>query len=812
MTRSSICFGLVLALTGVLSLPARAEQRPKEVTIKKVWVGFPVGRVDDDGFPTGDEGGVFKSGFWTPVYVKLEVGLNPIVPKQYAVVVQSADVDDVNNRYVVPLTAHTAQEKFPVLAYTKPGSSFGDITVSVQEYAQAEGEKPAQLGRTIDTFNSEGSFHSLSVGSTLYLAVGSQLSELQDSLRAPGGGNSQNIKLASIPNVKLMPTQWFAYAPVDLLIVSTSNEAFIKELVNEAESPPNRWSALVEWVRRGGHLVISTHQKRDRVAALDDKAGLLPMTLTGEEEPLPEPADALAGGVHTLSWKDHGTLHLQRIEKGQPQPIYVAKLKLKPFPRESEWLVPRGPKDGPAVIVRGTYGLGQVTLVTLDLEHLPFKEGDKAAESAFWKNFREDLGAERSAGNQNDQFVVSGPAWGTVNNDLATKLQQNLEYFEDIPVIGFGWVALFILLYILVVGPLDYFFLKKVVKRLELTWITFPAVVILISVGAYFVAYWIKGDKLKMNKVDVVDIDLQTEQVYGNTWFTLFSPRIEHYTIGIEPADPHWAPGGAKDFAPVVSWMDRPETNIYGSGRSRGQSLFRRAYDYEADAAGLRGVPIQVWSMKSFTASWEAPTRGRLVSHTLHHPADNPTWIEGTVTSHLPVELDDVTVFYRQQCYALGKLPRETEVRVGDVKLKNRNLESWFSALNPGYNASPFGQRRGAAEGREPAESIVRSLAFYEASPQVGRANLRNTSLRYLDQTWRLRHLQDEVILYGRVPEQQGDAQTVAQDPASPSRLWLRDLPQGGRPWPGLSGTLRQETFVRIYIPVAPVPEEAGPK
>jgi hypothetical protein len=821
MMRSAIGVGLVLALTAGWSLTARAAQPPKEVAVKKVRVGFPVGGLDEDGFPAGDEEGKFKSGFWTPVYVKLEIGLNPIAPNQYAIVVESADVDDVNNHYVVPLTAHTAGERFTVLALTKPGSSFADITVSVQEYAKGDGTKPAQLGRTIDTFSSDGSFHSIQIGNSLYLVLGSAkvYGRLKESLAPPGEPVVTNVQLASVHDVQQMPAQWFAYAPVDLLILCTGDKTFIDKLVSDRD----RWSAIAEWVRRGGHLVISAGQNQNLVADLDTQHSLLPMALTAEKVALPEPADALAPGLHTLNWKNKTQFNLQRVDReGKAEPIYVVKLEPKldgekggkaRFPRESEWLVPREPKGGPAVIVRGTYGLGQVTLVTLDLEQVPFKEGDKASETAFWKNFREDLGGERAVVNQNEQFGIAGPGWGTVSNDLATKLQQNLEYFEDIPVIGFGWVALFILLYILVVGPLDYFFLKKVVKRLELTWITFPAVVIFISVVAYFVAYWIKGDKLKMNKVDVVDIDLHNEQVYGNTWFTLFSPRIEHYTIGIEPA-PDWPPGGAKDYSPVVSWMDRPETNPYGSGRSRGQSLFHRAYDYEPDAVGLRGVPIQVWSMKSFTASWEVPTQGRLVTHKIHRLADNPTWIGGTVTSHLPVDLEDVTVFYRQECYALGKLPRgDTEVRLGDVKLKKINLESWFSALSPGYNVNPFGQRRGSAEAHEPAEAIVRWLAFYDAAPPQGsRASLRNTSLRYLDQSWRMRHLQDEVILYGRVAARQGDAQTVAKDPASPSRLWLRDLPQTGHSWPELSGTLRQETFVRIYIPVAPAPQEAGPK
>src|SRR5204862_2295257 len=158
-------------------------------------------------------------------------------------------------------------------------------------------------------------------------------------------------------------------------------------------------------------------------------------------------------------------------------------------------------------------------------------------------------------GNQN----TYGP-YGRMNNDneLASSLRTNLEQFPDVSNISFGWVALFIFIYILVVGPLDYFFLKKVVKRLELTWITFPTVVLIVSTVSYFTAYALKGNDLLINKADLVDIDLNSQTAYGHTWFTLFSPRIQHYTVGIEPAAPLWAAEVADDKkaeSVVVSWM-----------------------------------------------------------------------------------------------------------------------------------------------------------------------------------------------------------------------------------------------------------------
>src|SRR5207244_3672137 len=88
--------------------------------------------------------------------------------------------------------------------------------------------------------------------------------------------------------------------------------------------------------------------------------------------------------------------------------------------------------------------------------------------------------------------------------DMKAEIKRSLERFEDIPTISFGWVMLFLLLFIALVGPLDYLLLKKVFKRLELTWVTFPAIVIMASVFAYCAAYSLKGEDLRVNKIDLI--------------------------------------------------------------------------------------------------------------------------------------------------------------------------------------------------------------------------------------------------------------------------------------------------------------------
>jgi hypothetical protein len=384
--------------------------------------------------------------------------------------------------------------------------------------------------------------------------------------------------------------------------------------------------------------------------------------------------------------------------------------------------------------------------------------------------------------------------------DLGWQLQRSLEQFDSVPVIQFGWVALFILIYILIVGPLDYLFLKKVVKRLELTWVTFPIVVIVVSAAAYFTAYALKGNDQRMKKIDLIDFDLTSQTAQGQTWFSIFSPRVQNYTIGVEPST-SWGLTKEPVSPPVVSWMARVS--------NARQSLFRRSYDYETNAGGLQRVPIQVWSDKCFQATW-------------HHkldPANPPLTVNlqavgndltGSITSNLPVELQSVSVFYRGSVYELGTIEPGAENR-RQVTATKVAFDQW-SKQNLGMAPpqqqpnQPAWMRTQQIAQAEPSANIVREVMFHEKFEEgQGRARTpRNAGVRELDESWRLGPDAPgaSAIIYGTVALQQGLAKDVIPAPGTITRLWLGVLPGGDPDKRNLSGTMHQETHLRFYVPV----------
>src|SRR5262249_39901098 len=302
--------------------------------------------------------------------------------------------------------------------------------------------------------------------------------------------------------------------------------------------------------------------------------------------------------------------------------------------------------------------------------------------------------------------------------------------------------------------------------------------------------------------VDLVDIDLAGQRCYGTTWFTLFSPRIQLYTVGIEPAAPLWTPepeGTNKAAGVVVSWLGRPEAGVGGWHRPRPPRLCRGASEYDTDAAGLTSVPIQVWTSKAFTASWERPFKSDQPAPRVRR-RQNASGVEGTLTNPLPVALEDAVLIYGEsesqvKVYQLGTLvPGQSKPL---VTVKDVQLSQWLSS---GVQVGEFAVDSG----------LMRRIMFHGASANPDA--LHDRALHHLDQSWR-RSWKSGAMLVGRVARAQGPAENVTQEAVSPSRLWLGRLPSSGEGRPVLNGSMTQDTYVRVFVPVGPaLAAESEPK
>jgi hypothetical protein len=742
------------------------------------------------GLPGGTATTRSRNGTWAPVYVTLRAGAEGNPQGAFRLAVESTDGEEMPYRYTVAVPALAAAEERVVVTYARPGTDGSEFTAKVQ----APDGRTLQTAQKIRRDSSNANREILEPRDVLFLTLGARLPGLHRALQPAAKENEADDAergtrgFAVIENAALLPDRWFGYEAADVVLLATGGEGFVRQMLEDGD--PARRNALLGWVQRGGRLVLSVGRNHQLVGQLLNKF----------KSPLI--SCEIKGSVVRASLPNVTTWAGREAQQAQQQPLRQVEItRLQPG-RDTHTVVL---EDADAddlekrpIVVAAPCGLGRVVLVAFDLESPPFSTWE--SQAAFWKKLQAEV-APRPGG-QNK----SG------GGELADELQRSVETFGEVPVISFGWVALFLLLYIILVGPLDYFVLKKVFKRLELTWITFPLVVIAVSVAAYLTTYYVKGDDLWINKVDLEDVDLHGPgTVYGTTWFALFNPRSQSFTVGLEPASPGWAPPGGNVEPAVLAPLEGPLRTVPGS-----PGLFRRAYEYAEDATGVRGVPVPVWATRAFTASWRAPAGEVPPVEADVRLARDGTALVGTLVNHLPVELQGVGLFYRGQWYTVPVLMPGQRLEVQSLferGVARKPVADWFNdpAWTPRVPVAAFNEAsRPQVLGAQKSYRALKPLMFHALS---GNAEADDSGLRPLDQSWRLQPLSmvptppqlqylDEAILVGRAPSVTDRAEAVTAGGSSPSRLWLDALP-GTRPdRPALDGHLSQETYVRVFIPV----------
>jgi hypothetical protein len=727
-------FTIVVCFLHAVSSISQAAAQSTQAAIEEVRLGFPALAPAEDGRDR-----LAKAGFWLPVYVHLQTGFRGTVHAE------SVDSDDVPNIYPAAPGSFSINEPQTLLGYTKPGSMRFDVQVTLR----ADNDE-VRLRKTTDA---------MPVDESLCLCLGSGLAGLNQARHSDNPAHrTADYRVAHVPHVALAPDRWYGYDAVDLAILTTADRQFVAELLQDDV----RKQALGDWVRRGGRLLISCGRNRRLLAELCRGLGLpLPV-----EEAGPMPASALQP---LRTW----TIGHQPFPETAALWENGVKLVRRPG-APCEMLLPaREQEQAPPLVMRWPGGMGQVTLVAFDLDQAPFVSWPGQAD--FWRTLLPKAGIRATA-----PATATGhrPAPDSGATDLATVLQHNLEKFPHVQTVPFGWTALLIAAFIVVVGPLDYLLMNRWRKRLRLGWVTFPAVVTLVTAAACFGAYRLKGQELCVNKVDLMDVDLAAGRCYGTTWFSVFSPRTQLYDITIEPIM-EGATSAAIENGPVVSWFGRPEAGFGGFNRPRTQIVSGRAYEYDVNASGLKGVPIPIWSSKSFTGRWESVFSSQQRPSRLRRRPQT-SGLDGIVVNPLTVTLHDAALIHgdtesQVRVYQLGTL------MPGQGKPLAAVPEMQFSQWLP-------------STGKESAtipNALMRRIMFHDATANLD--GMRNHALRFLDQSWR-RALRETAMLVARAAPGKSTA-------AAGLKLRLTGGEATDHATPGIGA---QETHYRILVPVAP--------
>jgi hypothetical protein len=750
---------IVTSLVFALGVPssALAQRSSRGVEVENMRVGF------DASISSLKSSNSFKIGAWTPIWVQLRGGNERFTGFMD---VSVADDDGTPTTFRMPVDV-PANQSARFTAYGRPGSRQPEFAIRLID------QNGRKVGGALQDTVMPQAPESIMPDGNLILTMGrpqgvETIASLPGFQVAERGSNRNGTSGVDVITARIdpqqvgsMPGRWYGYDAARAIVVDTTDQDAISAL------DALRGQPIVDWVARGGHLVVAVGAKwqavRDSVLA-----PILPGLPSGQEKVASlEALDMFVGSNKPIT------------PPGTP-PVLITKLE----ELEERGGVALSVQSKMPLVVRGAHGFGRVTLITLDVDQKPF--ADWADRSLFWVRAI-DLKRPR-----NDQGGA-GPNLGGAQiyqsgvSDLSSQLRVALEQFPGVKLIPFGWVAFFIFLYILLIGPGDYFFLKKVLKRMELTWITFPTIVVTVSLLAYYAAYVLKGNDLLVNKVDVVDIDQAAGIARGNSWISLFSPQNRDYTIRTIPlpldqdappvaeassaGQPVRPPAGTEV---VTTWFSAPEDAFGAMGNSGRRFSFAGAgYTYEPPSGveWLESVRIPIWSTKCVSSRWFGPG-AHLVDSDLQ--PEGPDRLTGIVTNRQSVPLEDAIVAFGKQVYLLGKVAPGATVR---VELNNvRNLSGLLKDKQHNYLSDHQWDR----EHRIDRMDLMLAAMFHDSESSLASERvLANDPLHSLDLTGQLA-LQRPML--------------VARINRPGARLALDNVPSAPK--------IEQLTLVRIILPL----------
>ncbi len=391
---------------------------------------------------------------------------------------------------------------------------------------------------------------------------------------------------------RIVPWDWTGFSSLDLLMLYDTNWSELNR---------QQLNAIKEWVQNGGRLLIVMGS--EPLAADNPIAQMLPFEIEPSRQ-MELPAGFLSKfGLN--SQKSETVVRWPMKERSDSNAVGIEKFD-----------------SGDIIFATSYIGFGRVGVLGFDPEGL---SGGQASNSAsFWVEIISKVLDDSSAAltetrsSSRSARVVSGFSTSVVlQRRIAINDQQKsgpefqdthsfaiggpqlcsnavMGYFYNLPQLrplSIIWVILLFALLALLLGPVDYFVLKRLDKQ-PLTWLTSCFWIILFSAGAYYGVAYLRGGRLTFRAVSVLDGIKKTGCSWSTTYSGLFAPSSADYKIeGL--ANNQWWSG----ISPTAN-------NIYRySEQGPGRSIYFDQFDGKNIPSSL---PVSIWTMQCLMTETKA--------------------------------------------------------------------------------------------------------------------------------------------------------------------------------------------------------------
>lgn len=496
------------------------------------------------------------------------------------------------------------------------------------------------------------------------------------------------------------PDRWEGYATLDALVWGGN-------IIPPSRISDDSAQALLEWVERGGNLVIALPAAGDpwSIGTPDRHAfsALLPTTAPTRIDdvrvssllPLLSVSDALRApdartrlaifDPSTLKdgWRPFIAVPARRDSRGNPEIPSV-------FSADSI--------DGALVGIRREYGFGHITLLGIDVEELAARglqtpampQGDVFWNRVLGRRADTPSGAEYTALEDTKRLAGGGYTEQVgEGNNIAAEIGLAGE-----AAVGVLAATAVFTLYWLIAGPFG-FALLKMFKREKWAWVVYVGVAAAFSLGIWLIGGTLSGSDARIKHLTVLDMierapgeadPSATQWRRATGWFSLYAPNYGSTRVELDPS----ADGRSARRNLLTSWRSFGSTVEGFPSRER--------YEIELDTPGSIDAPSRATSI-DFRAEWLGALNegwGRLPSITTPVTAkvDRSSGaprieLTGTLRHDLPGPLQDLLAIHiwpaqnplqTLKPVELGKAPERRFVG----QLPNRGTMVSIQRWNPG--------------------------------------------------------------------------------------------------------------------------------
>jgi hypothetical protein len=699
MARSFCLIAIVVLYAATL---ARADESQQPPSVESVRIGFD---------------NTYKLGCWAPVDVVLSKPLG----QGRGVELQAPDGDSVPARF---LDASAKSVGSRLFTYAKIGRGAGPIEVLLR---QGRGGAEPSNRQTLRTFSAGELPRALPATNELVVELGASigLAELARRARHDESDPSRMV-VVTLDKPQRLPDRWYGYEGVDLVVVPGTPE------VKQFFADPRSITALEHWVRLGGVLLIACGNDADSLLA---NGKLLSRFAPGE-----------FAEMATLPPRGIAAIETFAGSEGTQERLNAAGLRV-PLWRDVQGQALLGLGDRATdfpLIVHRPLGFGQVIFVGLDLHKPPFTEWP--SHPHFLERLL-DRPAQRSGEPSKQLDSSRSRQLGFV--DLSGQLRGALDQFDDVGLIPFWAIAFLVLAYVGILFPLNYWVATRWFKRPQLAWVSFVLTAAVFSAGAYSWADHAKGNRLRVNQIDLIDVNVADGTARGTTWFNVFTPSNAKFDLQVRPnfaglnnRSKPFSPGSQTgaiepldaqtpsypDTYSLISWLGLPGTGLGGmNSPAAGAPLYDEPYEIGAGQGGVVGAPIGIWSSKAFVSRWQASGAGIEADLTVVSSAR----LQGTIKNSLSIPLEECVIMFGNRAWIIGTLAPGKKLSVDSLDATaSQTVESyltkrrWYSNKEqvPPYDRAGFDVTR-----------ILEMMMFHQQAGGENYTGLLHRYQRYVD-------------------------------------------------------------------------------